>query len=747
MLASRSGLGAGPIASSVALALVASAAAAQPPPPAGSAPILVTTQKREQPIEQVPLALSLSSGEQLETQHVRELTDLYRFTPGMTSAPDYSFGELTTLRGVGTELSGFGADTGLSVFVNDVYQGRSGAQVSAFYDLERVEVVKGPQAALLGRGSIAGAIRVTTRKPGRDSAGALTLSYGERNLFGLDAASNLPIGERFGMRAALHVESEDGFIRNDANGDDLRDTTVGAGRLSARYWGEIVEGTLVVSYENRDEAANVFQAQGLGLRGFHIVSEQDERDLRAESEAFDASLELVATPGLGLTITSLTGVRTAELDYAEDADGLEGVFLSSPARSAQDVDLLQQELRLLWENERGLTLSGGASVWGEQLRGAHGSFSDFGVASAGDPGSFSGEAFYESADYDGDYWGWSLFLDTTWQITREIGVTIGTRYSFDQKELAIFAPDPAGLPQNAASPNACACRSFGFYTTREVRTRDQWDDLAFRAAVSWVPEQRVALYAAWAQGWKAGGIDAFSATVPAPFAQDLYSGALALDAAGGELARFGPERSQSLELGARSSLFAGRVRLDVSSYLYEIEDHQVATHQGVARGVENVGRTEGAGIEIGASAAPLAWLSLEGGFAYGWSRIRDDDADPSEEGRAAVRAPELSAALGFELHRGASRGGELFFGGAWTYQDDFRARRGFAQRVDAYDLLDVRLGYRSRGRFSLSLFVDNVLDEFTANALAPREGFVAPVTTLSALGRPRTFGASGTVRW
>ncbi len=729
----------------LAFALAAARGSAQVPLP-GLEQITVTAQLREQPLEDVPGAVTVVSRELLQTRRLLAYPDLAPLTPGMTSAPDLPFLDLTTLRGVGTARSGFGVAPALALFSNGLYQGRGAAQQSALYDLDRVEVARGPQAVLFGHDALGGAIDVRTTKPLLERRFEAGVSYGERSLLQLDLVGNTRVAERLAVRGALHVENQDGFLENETRGETLGERLVAAGRVSATYFGASVEATLVLSYEDREQAPDVFRASGRGLPDYHVLSEQPAHALRSDASAFTASSEVDWEIDSAWTLTSLTGFRDGDFDYAADADGLGASFQSSPRALEQSDTLFQQELRLAYSSPREATLVLGASVIDERLDGALRNTSDFGFVSGGLASSFSGERLRERADYTGDDFGWSLFLDAS-QRAGSFELAEGVRYSAMRRRLAIRVPDPAGLAANAGSPNACACYTFGFYTSRAVESRQTSDDASFRAALRYEWSDAVSLYAAWAQGFRAGGVDDFAVDVAPADVPELHTGTLDLAAAGGELDRFGSEHSDSVELGLKATPLGGRLRLDAASYFARYQDLQLPrTEQGLLQ-IENVARARGAGLELESALAAFPWLALRANLAWAWSEVVRDRSDPAEEGRALPRAPELSAGFSVEAVRRATRGGELYLGAIYTYQGDFRAARGTTERVAAYDLLDFRAGYRDRESFRIELFIDNVLDAFEANALAPARDFVAPLTTRSAFGPPRTFGVSATVDW
>jgi iron complex outermembrane receptor protein len=706
--------------------------------------IIVTAQKREQNIEDVPLAVSAFTPQFLERANVQDFGELFLFTPGFSSSPNYSYHIYSAIRGISSTDFGFGTDPSIGFYVNGVHMGRYGTQVLSYYDIERVEVVRGPQNTLFGRSSIAGAISVTTQKPIDRFEAWSEVGFGNLSKKEFTGVVNLPAGEGFALRAAGYWLDKEGFVRNLNRGDDLAPSEIASARLSARYVsGERFDATLVLSYEDRGESGNFYAR--VGLPDFVVDSTLRGDENKSEFEVADATLDLRFTLGGGWSLASISNFRQVEADYAEDYDGLAQV-IGGPYYQNQDVDLFNQELRFTFAGERGLTFIAGASFFDESMDAAVDEWVDTTFAFTGTfnamqaAGDYS-NAFVERGEYDSGAEGWSVFADASFPLTDRLTLTGGVRYNDDTKDMTFFAPDPAALAANAMAPFPCGCYLYGLYTSRPLSLERSWSDTAFRAALDFDFTDTATGYLSWSQGWKAGGIESFKFDLPPGF--PLFFG-LDLAAAGGGLRSYDPEKSDSLEIGLKGSALGRRVRYALAAYSFRYEDLQRSVFNGATAVIENIGEAEGQGFEAEAQLRPDEHWELFATFAYTDTEITED-ATPAQVGLPLNRAPEIQYALGVTYGFDApwENGGRIALGATYAYQDELRTDNSLVAGVEDYALANVDLSYTARDeRFEISAYVDNVADELTYHRRLFVTPFVLPVETRSVIGKPREYGVS-----
>ncbi|MEK7266881.1 MAG: TonB-dependent receptor, partial [Pseudomonadota bacterium] len=177
--------------------------------------IIVTAQKRAESIQDVPLAITAFGGEFVRDVNLDDVKDLVNFTPGVTGNTFDSFIDYINVRGISTNDFGAGGDPSVPFFKNGFYQGRNGAVVTTLYDIERAEVLRGPQGFLFGRNAIGGAINVITARPKLDAFGGyIDLDVGERDRLVGEIALNIPLTDKFAVRIAGYGGKEDGYVDN-----------------------------------------------------------------------------------------------------------------------------------------------------------------------------------------------------------------------------------------------------------------------------------------------------------------------------------------------------------------------------------------------------------------------------------------------------------------------------------------------------------------------------------------------------
>ena len=368
--------------------------------------VIVTATKREESIMDVPLAITAMSGDFIRQVNLNDIKDLIQFTPGISGNSKDSFLDFVSVRGIRTIDFGNGGDPSVSLYKNGLYQGRTGAAVSSMYDIERAEVLRGPQGFLFGRNSVSGAFNVITAKPDLDSVGGyVELDAGERGVLVFEGALNLPVSETFGVRLSGYHSEEDGYVENLAGGPDLIEHDKQAFRLSGRYDTDNLLVDFFVEYEDRDQSGTVYRATGSGFeqapgtRGwggfyrdapagldsnafrFHheninggtpiaisddgrVVNNDNSLPSTDEAEIFHVGLQIDYSMDWA-TFTSLTGFKDHDYKYVEDFDASPIVLFNYG--QDQTGDYFEQEFRLTSNDDGPLSWYAGASFYEENI--------------------------------------------------------------------------------------------------------------------------------------------------------------------------------------------------------------------------------------------------------------------------------------------------------------------------------------------------------------------------------------------
>lgn len=737
------------------LAIAATIAQSAAGADAGSQPsvleeIVVTTQRRPQLLREVPISISVVQPEQLRENHVRDFADVAILTPGFIAAPNYIGIRNSSIRGISNNAFGFSEDPSIALYVDGVYQGRQGSQTSTFYDVQGVEVIKGSQATLFGRSSIAGAINVALNKPVQEAERFASFGLGDRNRLRIEGMVNAPLNDTWAIRAAVYSEQEDGFVENVNGGDDLMPTDIRAARVSIRRAGTSVDNTFMLSAEQREMSGVLYKRDG--LPDFTVDQTLRGRDSKSNGDNVDAVNQLTYDITPHTTLSSITGWRKVTVDYAEDYDGLSQVIFGPFAQSHED-QMFSEDLRLVISRDSGAVLVAGLSGYTEKREAsAENTLTTLALLSGGvvnpallQPNDYS-LAYMERGFFEGRNKGWSVYADTTIPVLAKLKLTGGVRYNYDQKEFTMNILNPATMPENAAAPFAGAYYLWGFWTSTPIEGTKSWDDVSFRAALDYALSDEATAYLSWSQGWKAGGFDTYTVNAPGfPFFFGRDASAF-----GATLRPFEPESSDSYEFGVKARALDGRLQYNLASYYFVYRDLQKSINQGGRPALTNVGRAEAWGVEGDFAFSPAPSLRLSGGFAYNDTEVTDDPVKPNQVGLPLNRAPQWQVTAGADVRFPAplNLAGDVFGGVVYSYRDRFRTDDTIKPLVESATLVNVRVGYESADEtYRLTLFADNVFDEFTYSRVSVAAPFSSPVTRRSVFGKPRTLGVDFSVRF
>ena len=769
------------LAKAVSATIIASAIAA----PAWSQSleeVIVTATKRSQSVQDVPLAITALSGDFVNKVNLDDVKDLVSFTPGITGNSQDSFIDAISVRGIRTQDFGVGGDPSAAFFKNDLYEGRNGSAVTSLYDIDRVEVLRGPQGFLFGRNSIGGAISVHTKRAevGGSNSGYADIDVAERGRFAGEAAINVPISDSFAMRFAGYYSTEDGFADNKFSGDDLIEHEKWALRWSTAFEKDRLAIYTTAEYEDREQSGSVYRAIQQGdiwdtfdeafgsvtLRG----GDEDIDVDQSGAKGGDADDATILTLGLRIeydfdfaTLTSNTGYKDHDYFYSEDYDGTP----ISANNYAQDQtgDYFQQELRLTSNGDGPLGWYAGASYYEEnidtnfifiadedamcQFYGNY-YYPGYNFGGCEDLYAYYGSEFTSSPDgtltetgrAKGEYSGWATYLNLSYALTDTLDVEVGVRYSDDSKDFSLNVPTPV----SELGPYW----AYGFSTAEAITANESWDDTTWRFLGTWRPTDDAMFFASYTQGFKAGGFGTFNlsnnANGDSPIGESDITRA---DGFGNNV--FEPETVDSYEIGYKDSLFNGSANLDLTAFYYEYEDLQVVVAEGGTAVVKNAGQVEAWGLEGSIT------MALSDNFnAYLAMGYLDSEAtqiqqicasgDDACEGSSLFWAPEFSGALVldayFPVDGGAITGSyEIFWesgrGGGWENLSE--------TKIDAYAEMALRAGYESDNNWYVEAYVENLTDEFTWDGQNNNGGIVP--SHFFGPKRPRTFGLRVGTSW
>ncbi|NQY01887.1 MAG: TonB-dependent receptor [Halieaceae bacterium] len=753
--------------------------------------VIVTATKRAESVLDVSVSMTAMSGTETRLLNLNDIKDLIQFTPGITGNSKDSFLDTISVRGIRTNLFGNGAEPSIGFFMNGTYQGRTGSAVSGLFDVERTEVLRGPQGFLFARGAVTGAINVITEKATTDDLnGFAEIDVGERGVFVFEGGVNVPITDNFAMRiAGLHTE-EDGYVENLFGGDDLIEHDNDSLRVSFNYTTEKFNGDLILQYDDRDQSGSVYRVTGEGpnfssgpglfLNGGEPWNVGDSRNVNVNDEVGSrdetevSAFTLLMDYDLGFAmLSSLTHYKDHDYEYGEDFDGLPITLFEY--EQFQSGDYFETELRLTSQTDGPLDWYAGISYYEEDIETTFGNIQSEDVYCdlylnyylyAGQ--AYRGcQAYYNYAGYDftpstnglindynetkGKYDGYSAYVEVGYAFSEQFDIAAGVRYQEDNRDYSNERLADLGGSQFSGGVQGQPATPDGV-----LSASDSWSDTTFRLVANWRPNDDTLLFASVATGYKPGGFDTYGFQNIATGETSEGEALRGVD----EPASFDEETVTSYEVGYKAALADNRVQVALTGFLYEYEDLQSFFTQpnpvgaGFQTVAGNVGTLDGWGAELEVSAALTDNINLRVGASWLDSEANDVQAFCGEaenlggtlddcEGEKLPLAPEYTAfaVLNAVFPMG---NGELFGNIAWSWEDDMRGDwippSLAEQTINTIDQTDIILGYQTQSWF-VSGYVENVFDN-TWDDGTFGEGFDGTAYPQYVFGpaRPRTAG-------
>jgi len=762
------------VAAAMSFALISQAQETEAPTPeiVGLDEVIVTAQKRQQSLQDVPLSVSAFSGDMLKESRMADIRAIVDFTPGFSGKTEDGFTDALAMRGIATNDFGIGGDPSVAMFVDGIWSGRTGGVMTALYDVERAEVVKGPQGTLFGRNSIAGAVSIITNKPESAFEANAELTLADENHIEATGTVNLPVSESWALRASGYTLSNDGFLENLQGGDELGFHEVRAGRVALRRFGDVMDATLTAAYEDREQDPSVYWVPADGLPYDRVNIDLGNNGID-ESEVFEGRANIEWSLPSAYTLTSLTGYKSFNFHYLEDYDGGPGHV--NDYRQVNNVEYWSQELRLNSPGDAGVTWFAGASVYEENIDGIFDFIYDeddlcraVGITEApdfsGGPVTGCDDPFFE------DYWGdnidpadlllnkaertyvnvdsqgWAVYGDFTWSLSDRFELTAGARYTYDNKEIESRVLDSGGALGNNFN--------FEFFTDGFVRAEENWSDFTPRLAISYDLSDDVTLYATASKGYKSGGF--------ATFGYDLHGADVTDEGAappGTTPVVFNPEEVDSYEVGAKTRLLDNTLQINASLFRYGYTDLQLVYFETGSSLVANVGEARGQGLEVDLRWVPRAsWDAI-----VGVSLLDTEITDATQieaigacgacAGNNLPFAPEVSGSA-IVAYRHPTESGEAFFTTEFVYRSEMFGGPDNIRdaAVDSWDEFNFRFGYRSNSTWSVTVWLENAFDEEYfergwENADVNNQFGYGLFNELVWPARPRTLGVTFSKDW
>ena len=703
--------------------------------------IVVTAQKREENLQDTPIAITAFTEESLEGRMINDISKLADFTPNVifdTTTPisGLSNGAAVFIRGVGQLDFGLTTDPGVGTYIDGVYSSRAVGGVLDVVDIERIEILRGSQGTLFGRNTIGGAINITTKRPAETFGGMLEATFGEFERTDFKGSVDIPVTEKFLTKFAFSSKNRNGFVDRitvgDRLGDEDRQSARGSFLLQAT---DDIELYATVDYTSIDEQSAGSVMVGItefpgappllapsstwAYNQVFVPSNPGALPYTAQEFLLDGNDRTLATgptgtdlESIGATLTftwslpwfefkSISSYRDTEGEFYRDPDN-SSIQITETSNPNYNHEQFSQELQLTGAlfNER-LQYVLGAYYFEED--GTDDVFVPIYGALPTPAGLIALPLFinnYVLVDNNSK----AVFGQGTFDLTEQIAVTFGLRYTEDEKSFGYrqyISPDPGGAIAVLAllGPPVTVPGPAGAIVLWD-EVSDEFSELNFRAGIEYQFNDDTLFYFTYADGYKSGG---FNFRYVVPRADPLA---------------FDPETLESFEIGVKWQGLDDRLRINAAGFVSEYGNVQIQLFEtGGGPLTQNAGVADIIGVEVEVTAVPHERLLLNAGFGYIDAEYDELNLPTTNVAQAISletklpNTPETTVNVSAEYTHPLAWG-SLVVRGDYRYTDDLYndAQNSPFLYQDGYHTFNASLTFSS-GNWDISVFGTNLTDK------------------------------------
>lgn len=687
--------------------------------------IVVTARKKAESLQDIPLSVTAMTGDMLRDTLITNMEDAQNGMANVNFAVRLG-SAVPTIRGVGFSILNNGTTANVAMHSNGVYIGRPMAVASSFFDVARLEVLRGPQGTLYGRNATGGAVNIITNAPTNELSGFIDTTLGNYNSVTVEGALSGPIiKDKLLARIALRTDRHDGWGTNRFTGNDVDSQDLQSVRTTVRftptedwtidwYAEKYNQNDTMYGMKYNGNTNQEFPLGGVLLGGdpFPIGSRDvnTERDIVNKRDIWSTDVTATWT-GDRYTFKSITGYRDTKVNVESDIDATNVRVFSGPNRE-EDAEQFSQEFQFSYEGDRVSWLAG-AFYYNESNDIATVAPDGYSLPNGSAPfypreGGESVLFFVNGANVETT--SYALFGEGTYRFTDAWSATLGVRYTYEEVEI-----------EDEYSP----LRS----STRDCSVLDcdlDFDNTSPRLIVKYEPSEDWMFFASVSDGFKSGGFSVGARTPP-----------------------FDEETIRSFEVGAKATLFDDRLQMSLTAFDYDYDDLQVTKVLDAAALTENAATAGITGLEFEAKALITDRFQID--VALGLLDAEFDDFEsqnpsfpgtPPQDlsGNQLPQAPDMTLTVAGEYTWDVFDG-NLTLRGEAIFSDDYYLT-SFNEKPDyqdSYELYNVFLNYTHPSGLRLGAYVRNADDELVK---------AAGYTTIVALGTPsfvsylppRTYG-------
>lgn len=655
--------------------------------------IVVSAQKRQQSLQDVPISVTAFTGQEIRNLGIDSTLDLALYTPGLTIGQNSGDGDFPfiSIRGVSQRDFSDINESPSAVYIDEFYKANLIGLDQQVFDIERVEVLRGPQGTLYGRNATGGLIHYITAKPGEELNGYVDLLYGERDRVKVEGAVGGPLTEQLGARISFLHHRYDGWVQNTQgeNGNALEATAV-RGQLQFAPTETLTLSLMVQHSENDNDAGNMFQHVSAddppptflsipnigqpGFAGFIEPTPDNPRDTHSDRDIFLKTKQTTAVARIewqfgDVQLVSVTGYEDTAKDATFDSDGTPFVRGTEVHPRGEQ---FSQELRLSGQWEW-LGWQAGVFYLDYDVKGSQSRCAP-GTCDANRP-----PVLYDLATES-----YAVFANADIRLTDMFSVTLGLRYTQEDKEYDLDNQD-TGLVFNTT-------------TVGDLAKIDE-DNVDFNARLNWTPSEDLLVYAGISRGHKAGlfnlGFTARASAIPGIPVDD--------------------ETLTAYEVGFKSDWLDGRARLNGAVFHYDYEDSQAFQFDGTtlsAQAFNSDAKITGAELEL--AVTPVEGLLFMANATYMDAKLKDVILFGLQQVDTQMPlTPEWQVKMLARYQWPAPWGGRLELQGDWSWFDDqyFDSFNSPSHFESSYSIVNARVSWLSDdAKWRVSVFGENVTD-------------------------------------
>jgi iron complex outermembrane receptor protein len=734
--------------------------------------LVVTARRREENAQDVPIALSVLGAQTLEKTGAYNVQLLTQLTPSLQFSSFNPRNTQVNIRGLGnnTGLANDGLEAGVGIYIDQVYYSRPAAATFDLLDIERVEILRGPQGTLFGKNTTAGALNITTRAPSFTQEAQGELTIGDHGLAQAKASVSGPlIADTLAGRLSISSTRREGLVDNVTTGEDVNDQNnlaLRAGllwrpneafqlRLTGDYNRQETDCCLLVFAgvgTSLKPAAAQYPAlaAGIGYAPASLDPFDRKTDANAEAHANQeiGGLSAVADWDLGkVTLTTVAAWRYWSWDPANDAD-FTRLKIIERSENADEQNQGSLEFRLASNGSNTLDYVAGLYAFWQDIDAEgvalYGANATYWLLSPALPSALL-DGYRSDFQANSTTKSYAAFGQVTWNLTDTLSLTPGLRYTYEEKDADYAGVVSGGLA--TVNPTLLAYKA-AIARPQAYTAEDSDGSFSGQINLAWKATPDLLIYGNLARGYKSGG---------------LNLAGLPLDTSGNPVldrAVIEPEETTTVEVGLKSQLFEKRLTANLALFRSETADYQanvVDTAGGALRTyLDNINEVRSQGVEVDLRLAPIGGFSAYTSVSYTDAKYIDyqNGPCPLERIGAATTACDLSGkdlpgvskwavSSGAEYNVPVTFGaldGEAYLGVEASYRSSYFSAASDSKysRIGGYTLVNLRAGFRPNDYWDVFVWARNVTDEDYFQYISSQAGNSGAL--YGAPGDPRTVG-------